>query len=66
MLMVAVENNMQSDQPSDGKTSKEDPFLHGFGLSNIRKAAEKYDGQCMVKAVKGKYVLKIMIPVPVR
>ena len=64
MLMVAVENNMQSDQPSDGKTSKEDPFLHGFGLSNIRKAAEKYDGQCMVKAVKGKYVLKIMIPVP--
>ncbi len=64
MLMVAVENNMQSDLPSDEKTCKDDKFLHGFGLSNIRKAAEKYEGQCMVKARDGKYVLKIMIPVP--
>ena len=64
MLVVAVENNMLLDGPGDGRTSKEDTFLHGFGLSNIRKAAEKYDGQCTVKAKDGKFVLKIMIPIP--
>lgn len=64
MLVVAVENNMLIDLPGDGKTSKEDTFLHGFGLSNIRNAAEKYDGQCTAKAKDGKFVLKIMIPIP--
>ena len=64
MLVVAVENNVLLDGPGDGRTSKEDTFLHGFGLSNIRKAAEKYDGQCTVKAKDGKFVLKIMIPIP--
>lgn len=64
MLVVAVENNMMLDLPKYAKTSKEDIFLHGFGLSNIRKAAEKYDGQCTTKAGDGKFVLKVMIPIP--
>lgn len=64
MLVVAVENNMMLDLPKDAKTSKEDTFLHGFGLLNIRKAAEKYDGQCTAKAGDGKFVLKVMIPIP--
>lgn len=64
MLVVAVENNMQIELPQDRRTSKEDTFLHGFGLSNIEKAVEKYDGQCTVKAEKGKFVLKVMIPIP--
>ncbi|MCI8666848.1 MAG: GHKL domain-containing protein [Dorea sp.] len=64
MLVVAVENNMMLDLPKYAKTSKEDIFLHGFGLSNIRKAAEKYDGQCTTKAKDGKFVLKVMIPIP--
>lgn len=64
MLVVAVENNMLPGLPDDKKTSKEDTFLHGFGLSNIQKAAEKYDGQCTIKAANGKFVLKVMIPIP--
>ncbi len=64
MLVIAVENNTLLDLPSDAKTSKEDTFLHGFGIANIRKTAEKYDGQCMVKAGGGKFILKVMIPIP--
>ena len=64
MLVVAVENNMMMELPRERKTSKEDAFLHGFGLSNIEKAVEKYDGQCTVKARDGKFVLKVMIPIP--
>ena len=55
---------MMMELPRERKTSKEDAFLHGFGLSNIEKAVEKYDGQCTVKARDGKFVLKVMIPIP--
>ena len=65
MLVIAVENNALLELPSDGRTSKKDTFLHGFGIANIRRSAEKYDGQCTVKSKDGKFILKVMIPVPV-
>lgn len=63
MLVIAVENNALPDADTSGKTTKEDTLFHGFGLSNIRAAAEKYDGQCTVKCEGGVFVLKVMIPV---
>ena len=39
-------------------------FLHGFGISNMRKAVEKYDGQLMTKCENGKFTLKILILIP--
>lgn len=64
MLMIIVENNAASGLPISGKTTKEDPFSHGFGLSNIRKAVERYDGQCSMKTENGMFLLKILIPIP--
>lgn len=64
MMVVAIENNMQLGELTGGKTSKEDSFLHGFGISNIESAVEKYDGQCSIQQANGKFILKIMIPVP--
>lgn len=58
-----VENNALPDTDTSGKTTKEDTLFHGFGLSNIRAASEKYDGQCTVKCEGGVFVLKVMIPV---
>ena len=63
MLIITAENNMEpGGQPHDG-TSKNDRFLHGFGIPNIRKAAEKYDGQCSISAKDGIFRLKVLIPV---
>ena len=62
MLVIAVENNALPDADASGKTTKEDTLFHGFGLSNIRAAVDKYDGQCTVKCKDGVFVLKIMIP----
>ena len=65
MLVVAVENNMQPDMaPLYGKTSKKDTLMHGFGIANIQSAAEKYGGQCTARTKDGKFVLKVIIPVP--
>ncbi len=74
LLVVSVENNISkqgcvpksilSDSAGKNRTTKEDTFAHGFGLSNIRNTVQKYAGQCSVRAAEGKFTLKIVIPVP--
>ena len=45
MLIITVENNtLPGTRPAEG-TTKKDRFVHGFGIPNIKKAVEKYDGQ---------------------
>lgn len=62
MLMIVFENNAVIEKMNG--TSKEDKFLHGFGISNICKAVEKYNGECVIRPENGKFVMKIIIPLP--
>ena len=64
ILVVSVENNALPEAASSLKTTKRDERAHGFGLPNIRKAVERYGGQCSVRAQEGQFLLKIMFPVP--
>lgn len=64
MLVIIVENNAASEQLISEGTTKEDIFSHGFGLPNIRKAVERYGGQCSIKTENGMFILKILIPIP--
>ncbi len=64
LLAITVENNALPHQTAPGSTTKDDAFLHGIGLPNIRIAAEKYDGQCSLKLEDGRFILKIIIPIP--
>ncbi len=60
MLMIVFENNAVMGKMNG--TSKEDEFLHGFGISNIRKAVEKYNGECVIQYENEKFVMKNIIP----
>lgn len=65
-LSIVVMNNAQSVEgmePASG-TTKEDIFLHGFGLSNITRSLEKYHGEYTVQRKEGKFILKMIIPIP--
>lgn len=64
MIVILVENNAKPDKSSGKGTSKKDNFLHGFGLVNIQKTVEKYGGQCNTGLKEGRFVLKIVIPLP--
>lgn len=64
MLSVVVENNCLPEPAGYEKTSKEDKFLHGFGIRNIRQAVEKYSGQCLIRQGKDCFQLKILLPLP--
>ena len=64
---VLIENNcLQDSGNTKCRTTKSDDFLHGFGISNMRKAAEKYGGQLTTKCENGRFILKILLPIPER
>ena len=44
------------------RTTKKDNFLHGYGISNIKNAVEKYNGTCTITKENRKFTLKILIP----
>ena len=46
------------------RTTKPDRLLHGFGISNMQRTAEKYGGTCTTRQAAGKFTLKILLPVP--
>ena len=50
-------------QPCQG-TSKGDPFLHGFGIPNMRQAAERYGGQIQFQQAGETFRLKLLLPIP--
>lgn len=64
LLVAVVENNAPADTISDGGTTKKDTLVHGLGLPNIKRAVEKYDGQCSIKAENGVFSLKMILPIP--
>ena len=64
-LSIMMENNCQEESNQKKKgTSKKDDYFHGFGISNMKKAAEQYEGQLTVKCEEGKFTLNILIPIP--
>lgn len=63
ILLVRIENLIDQSHSPTGRTTKADGYSHGFGLSNIKSAVMKYDGECVCKVVNNKFQLKIMIPV---
>lgn len=64
MLSIVVMNNTVAEVPFTLKTDKEEKNMHGFGLGNIKKAVEKYDGQCVTKLEKGSFTIKLLLPIP--
>ena len=62
VLMIVFENHAPAGRKNG--TSKEDGFLHGFGIPNIQKAVEKYNGECVIRQEDGKFVMKNIIPLP--
>ena len=62
-ISILIKNNCVPEEPKNGRrTAKPDKFLHGFGISNMKKAAERYSGTCTTTQANGNFTLKILIP----
>ena len=64
MLLITIENNTAPGNHLTEGTTKKDRFVHGFGIPNIKKAVERYSGQCSFQQEERVYRLKILIPCP--
>ena len=64
MLLITIENNMLPGNHLTEGTTKKDCFVHGFGIPNIKRAVEKYGGQCSFQQEERTYRLNILIPCP--
>lgn len=62
LLIIIIENH--TIPVLSRQTTKTDSLLHGFGLSNIQKVVEQYEGQCHIKTEQDLFTLKILIPIP--
>ena len=59
-----LENNYnENEKLGNRRTTKKDNFLHGYGISNIKNAVEKYNGTCTITKENEKFILKILIPI---
>ena len=59
-LVIRIANSA-IDNNADCQTTKEDTFLHGFGLKNIKQAVEKYNGECNFQYIAGEFLLNIIM-----
>ena len=44
-------------------TTKKEKGNHGFGLSNVRDAVSKYDGEVVITVEDGRFLIEIMLPI---
>ncbi|NSI02677.1 GHKL domain-containing protein [[Ruminococcus] gnavus] len=63
MISVVIKNSMISN--SFGlKTTKKDKHFHGYGLGNVKKALEDYNGEMFIKAEGTEFLISLIIPIP--
>lgn len=65
-LSITFENSSKNDVTLDDQTietTKPDKNLHGFGLNNIKKAVEKYQGEYRIKIDMHQFKLFLVIPI---
>ena len=64
MLYVCVENRIEQpvgEQHLQGRSSKRDSILHGFGISCIRELVEKYEGTLEIQNQDGWFCVELYI-----
>ncbi len=63
-LVIYVGNSMADPSPSEPQSRKENPWLHGIGLSNVQRTADKYGGHLKTTAKTGEFETVVVLPFP--
>ncbi len=66
-LFILIENSFAEVPVFSGsllQTTKSDKNLHGYGLSNIKEAIEKYNSKMQYSISKDLFRLEIILPIP--
>lgn len=61
-ICIIIENSVNSTAIDVEKTQKDDKSVHGYGVANMKKVIESYDGEISWKLVNARMVVRIYIP----
>ena len=64
LLKIKIENAMQGSLNTNGnvlETTKKRKEYHGFGLKNIEKTVQRYDGIMELTTEKGTFIMQILL-----
>lgn len=61
IIIFKIENEFIGECIDPTKTSKCNNFLHGYGIRNIREAADKYEGHVEINVKNHNYSLQIIL-----
>lgn len=64
-FVIKCKNTKTNNINFDGTkilTDKKDKFLHGIGISSIKKSVEKYNGNVEINSLEDKFIMTIYIP----
>ncbi len=60
--IIRTANPIRSDEEVQiGKSSKKHPELHGYGLMNVKRVAEKYNGMLELTVEDGTFTAKVLL-----
>nr|WP_314463099.1 GHKL domain-containing protein [uncultured Clostridium sp.] len=69
-IIIKIENDCIGSLRRKGRgnvfeTTKAEKDMHGIGLSSVKRAVEKYDGNCEFECSNHKFTTEILIPIPI-
>lgn len=69
-VIIKVENDCIGNSRKKGKdnifkTTKNESNMHGIGLHSVKRAVKKYDGNCEFECIGDKFIVEILIPIPI-
>lgn len=67
LLYIVLKNRMINKKMNISDkiiTNKNNTSLHGFGISNVKKAVKTYNGECKIAAENNEFAISIVIPIP--
>lgn len=68
-IIIKVENDCigsvrKKHKESIFETTKAEKNMHGIGLNSVKRAVEKYDGNCEFECNHNKFTTEVLIPIP--
>jgi len=63
LLLIVIRNSMSGIYDKHTKSSKTNNSFHGYGLTNVKKAVRKYNGECSIQSEDREFIVSVLLPV---
>ncbi len=66
LLIISIRNSMIKCEENIYRKGKWNKTFHGYGVKNVEKSLDNYNGRMKINIKEGEFGVNIVIPIPVR